>query len=103
MEEQPDEVGVFLGVPGENQNIFQIDDNKVVNKIPKQVIYLDDGRGIRQAERHDEVFEVPQVGVEARLPFVPLSDTDQMVRIEQVQFGENCGMREGLKGGAKEW
>ena len=105
LEDQPDVVGVLLGVPGENLNIVQIDDNKVVNKIPKQVIYqcLEDGGGVRQAERHDEVFKVPQVGVEARLPFVPLWDMDQMVCIAQVQFGENCGMRDGLKGGAKEW
>ena len=39
------------------------------------------------------------MGVKARLPFIPLTDTDQMVRIAQVEFGEDRGMRKGLEGG----
>ena len=39
---------------------------------------------------------MPQVGVKARLPFVPLTDTEQVIRIAQVKFSENRGMREGL-------
>ena len=46
---------------------------------------------------------MPQVGVKARLPFVPLMDTDQMVRIVQVEFGEDRGMRKGLEGGINKW
>ena len=58
---------------------------------------------VRQPERHDEVFEMPQVGVKSRLPFVPLSDTNQVVRVTQVELSEHHGVRKGFKSGAKEW
>ena len=81
-----------------------MDDNKDVNIVPRNVVNkgLEDSRSVSQTEGHDEVFKVPQMGVKPRLPFIPLSDTDQMVCIAQVEFGEDHGMREGIKGGTKE-
>ena len=104
LEDQTDVGGVFLGGRGKNLFVIQINNDKEVEEVSKDVVYqgLEDGRGISQTEGHDEVFEVPQVGVKARLPFVPLTDTDQVVRIAQVEFSEDRGMREGLESRTQE-
>ena len=64
---------------------------------------MEDGRGVCQPKRHYEVFKVPQVGVKSRLPFVPLSDTNQVICVTQVEFSKHRGVREWFEGGAKEW
>ena len=46
---------------------------------------------------------MPQVGVKSRLPFIPLSDTNQVIRVAQVEFGKHRGVRKGFESGAKEW
>ena len=46
---------------------------------------------------------MPQMGVESRLPFVSLPDTDQVICIAQVEFGKHRGMHKGFKCGTKEW
>ena len=44
---------------------------------------------------------MPQVGVEPRLPFVPLTDTYQVVCVVQVELGEYCGVGEWLERGTE--
>ena len=46
---------------------------------------------------------MPQVGVESRLPFISLPDTNQVIHIAQVKFGKHRGMHKWFKRGAKEW
>ena len=105
LEDQADVSSMFLRGPGKNKDIIKVHYNKQVKVVPQNVIYqgLEDGRGVLQPERHDEVFKVPQVGVKSRLPFVPLSDMNQVVRVMQVELSEHHGVRKGFKSGAKEW
>ena len=44
---------------------------------------------------------MPRWGVEGRLPLVSLSDTDQVVGVPQVEFGEDRCPLEQLKGGGE--
>ena len=46
---------------------------------------------------------MPQVGVKPRLPFIPLSDMNQVIRVAQVEFRKHRGMRKGFECGNKEW
>ena len=39
-----------------------------------------------------KVLKVPQVSVKPRLPFIPLTDMYQVVRVAQVELGEHCGV-----------
>lgn len=50
--------------------------------VSEHVVYeqLEDGRTVRQAERHDQIFIVPCGGGEGRLPLVPLPVMDEVVR-----------------------
>ena len=52
---------------------------------------LKSGRCVRKSEGHDTPFEGAIVGVESGFPFVPLSDTDQVVCVTEVNFCvESC-------------
>lgn len=55
--------------------------------------------GIDESKGHDQIFEMPHQHVECRLPFVPLPDSDQMIGVPQIQFGEDGRLREGVEGG----
>ena len=41
---------------------------------------------IHKSEGHDAPFEGAVVGVESGFPFVTLSDTDQVVRVTEIDF-----------------
>lgn len=60
------------------------------------------GGGVGESERHHEVLEMAQRGVESSLPFVPLSNPHQMVCIPKVQFRKNLGRVEKGEGCVKE-
>ena len=52
---------------------------------------LKGGGRIRKSEGHDAPFERAVVGVESGFPFITLSDTDQVVRVTEVDFRvESC-------------
>ena len=52
---------------------------------------LKGGRCICKSEGHDAPFERAIAGVESGFPFVTLSDTDQVVRVTEVDFCvESC-------------
>ena len=52
---------------------------------------LKGGGCIRKSEGHDAPFERAVAGAESSFPFVALSDTDQVVRMMEVNFRvESC-------------
>ena len=71
---------------GEHQDIIQIDHDEDVQKIPQHVVNqgLEDSGGVSQSKRHDEVLKVTQMSIKPRLPFVPLADPYQVIRVTQV-------------------
>ena len=89
-----DVASMFLGGPGEHQDVVEVDNNKGVQEISQHVVDqgLENSWGVRQPERHDEVLKVPQVSIKPRLPFIPLADTYQMVCVAQVELGEHSGV-----------
>ena len=99
-----DMASMFLGSPGKHQDVIEVDSDKGVKDILQHVIDkgLENSRGVSQTERHDEVLKVSQVSVKPRLPFIPLSDTYQVVRIEQVELGEHRGVSQWLERGTEQ-
>ena len=89
-----DVASMFLGGPGGHQDVLEVDDNKGVQEIPQHVVDqgLENSWGVSQPEWDDEVLKVPQVSVEPRLLFIPLTDTYQMVCVAQVELGEHSGV-----------
>ena len=52
---------------------------------------LKSGRHIRESKGHDMPFEGAIAGVESSFPFIALLDTDQVVRMTEVDFCiESC-------------
>ena len=78
-------------VLGENKDVVQINENELVYHISQDVVHqgLEDGRHVREAERHDEVLPVPRRRVEGRLPFVAFLNPHQVVGIPEIQLGED--------------
>ena len=50
---------------------------------------LEHSRGVGETERHNEILKTTQRGVEGGLPFIPLTDVDQMVGVAWIHFGEH--------------
>ena len=90
--------------PGENEDVVEVDHDEAVEEVPQHVVHqgLEDNWGVSQPERHDEVLEVTQVSVKPCLPFIPLSNTYQVVRVAQVKLSKHRGVGEGLEGGAEQ-
>ena len=83
----------------EHQDVVQVDHDEDVEEVPQHIIHqsLEHSWSVSQPERHDEVLKVTQVSVKPRLPFVPLSDSYQMVRITQIELREYGGVGERLE------
>ncbi len=64
---------------------------KAVNHVTEDVINqgLEHSGDIGQSKWHDQVLKVSQGGVECHLPLVSITDSDQVVCVTQVQFGED--------------
>ncbi|CAJ0952323.1 unnamed protein product [Ranitomeya imitator] len=64
-----------------DENIIQTDyDRGGGEHIPEDVVHkvLENGWGITEPEGHHQIFIVPIPGVKSRLPFVPLTDANQV-------------------------
>lgn len=86
---------------GIDQDIINVYDDPFTEHITEDVIYegLEDGRTIDQAKGHDPVFIVPSGGGESRLPFITLSDTDEIISTSEIQLGEEVSRTELFEGG----
>ena len=76
-------VNVFILGSGEDQDVIEVDKNKLVNHVSEYVVNkgLEDGRSIGEAKRHHQVLVVASGGVERCLPSVSLSNPDQVIGI----------------------
>ncbi len=86
MEDLTDMLDVFCLTLGKDEDIIQVDKHKSAQHISKHVIdeTLKNGRWVRQAKRHNQVLKMSQGGVESRLPFVPLTNSDQVIGIAEI-------------------
>ena len=91
--------GVFLRGFGEDQDIVQVDKNKLVDHFPENIIHqaLEDDRSV--SKWHQQVFPVFCWGIECCLPLIPLSNAHQVVGVVEVQLGEEGGTLQEFKGG----
>uniref|UniRef100_A0A3P9M953 Reverse transcriptase/retrotransposon-derived protein RNase H-like domain-containing protein n=1 Tax=Oryzias latipes TaxID=8090 RepID=A0A3P9M953_ORYLA len=55
-------------------------------EVAQNVIYqtLENSWGVGEAEGHDEIFVMPEGGIKGRFPFVPLPDSNKVVRVTEV-------------------
>ena len=95
---------LLLGL-GEDEDVVNINEDIAIEHVPEHIIYqsLEDGRGIGQAKRHYKILVVSSWGVESRLPIVSFPDSDEVISVAQVKFGENGGPLEQFKGSRDEW
>ncbi len=88
---------MFGEAAGEDQDVIKVDKHKVVQEVPQDVIDedLEDCGGVSEAERHDQVYKVDELGIECSLPLVSFSDPNQVYGAPQVQFTEDRGSLQG--------
>lgn len=84
-------VMAMFGHPGINQNIIYVDNHGAMKEFPEHLVHkvLEYGGGVCQSIRHDQVFIVSCGSHKGRLPFVPLTYSDEVIRASKVQFGEH--------------
>ena len=89
----------------ENQDIIQVNEDKLAQHIPEQVIDqgLEDRWGVCQTKGHHQIFMMSSWCYEGRLPLLSLPDANQMICIPQVELGEHCCPLEQFKGSGKKW
>ena len=77
----------FLGV-GVDEYVVEVHQYTNIEQVTEDVIHeaLESGRCVGKSERHHTPFEGAVVSLESCLPFVTLSDLDQMVGGLEVNF-----------------
>ena len=86
LEHSPDMMDMLMQSLREDQNVIEIDEDKLVEHVSEHVLKqgLKNSRGIGEAEGHYQVLVMPRRSVKCRFPFISLSDPDQMVGIAKV-------------------
>ena len=77
----------FFGV-GVDEYVVEIYQNTNIEQVAKDVIHevLESGGCIGESKRHYVPFKGAIVSLESHLPFIALSDSDQMVGMPEVDF-----------------
>ena len=80
----------LAGVPGIDQNFVQINNDKNVELLRKDLVdvSLKASWSIRQTKGHDLIFEVIIPGAEYCLPLVTLSNSHPMIGTNEIQLGK---------------
>jgi hypothetical protein len=76
------DIGLVLrSVLGEDEDIIQVHNNKVIEHISKDGVHeaLEGGRSICETEVHDHEIEGTIASLEGSLPFVTQSDTNEII------------------------
>ena len=76
-----------------DEDVIQVYQHAYIEQVTEDVIHktLKSGRCIRKSKGHDTPFEGAVAGAESGFPFIALSDTDQVVRMTEVNFRiESC-------------
>lgn len=92
--------GVIVGVVGEDQDVVEIDENLDVEEVSEDIVHevLKCGRGVHEAEGHDETLEVSISSAEGSLPLVTLFDADEVVSTAKVELGEDFCVLQAVEG-----
>jgi hypothetical protein len=64
---------------------------------------LKGGQRVRKSERHDVPFIQAVAHSECCLPFVAISDSDQVIRMMKVNLGVDSGLSGGVEKVGGEW
>ena len=89
-EDRSDVSNMLLLVTRKNQDIIQVDEDKLVQHIPEQVVDQSLEDSVGQTKGHHQIFIMSCWCVEGRLPLISLPDADQMISFPQVELGEHC-------------
>ena len=84
---------VFFQGVGVNQDVINVDDEKVVDHILENLVHkgLEDNEGVRKAVGNDQLFVVPSSGDKGRLPFVAFTYTNKIKCTSQGEFSIDVG------------
>jgi len=90
---------------GVDQDIVEINDDKLADEVPKDVIHEahEGAWRIGETKGHHEPFIQPLLGLERRLPLITLPHRDLMVTTVEIHFRENSGTMELIKHIIKLW
>ena len=94
----PDVGRVLLQIIGVYQDIIQVYNYGDINHVSKDVIHepLETCRGIGEPLGHHQPLERPILGLEGGLPFVTISDVDEVVGVSQVNLGVDPGLAQSI-------
>ena len=83
----------FLGV-GVDEYVIEVYQYTNIEQVAKNIIHeaLESGGCIGESERHYMSFKGAIASLESHLPFVTLSDSDQMVGMPEVNFQIDFGL-----------
>ena len=89
---------LFFGV-GVDEDVIQVYQHASIGEVTKDVIHevLEGGGHVHKSKRHDTPFKGAIAGAESGLPFITLSDSDQMVHIPEVDFQIDFGLVQAVK------
>lgn len=78
---------------GEDEDVIDKNEDELIQNIVKNVIcqHLEHPGGVGHTKGHNEIFTVPQQGVESRFVLIALTNPDPMVCIPKVELGEDLG------------
>ena len=94
----PDVGRVLLWIVGVYQDIIQVYYYGDVNRVGEDVIHepLETRRGIGEPLRHHQPLKRPVPGPEGGLPFVAISNADEVVGMSQVDLGIDPGLAQSI-------
>lgn len=84
----------FFKAVGENEDVVQIDKRKLVKEVSEHMVnpILKNSRDICKSNRDNQLFKVFYVCFECSLPLVSFMDSNKMVHIAEVKFGQSCSL-----------
>ena len=99
LENFSDMASVFFFGVRVDEYVIKVYQNTNITQVTKDVIHeaLESGRCVGESERHYTPFEGAIASPESRLPFVTLSDLDQMVGVLEVNFQIDFGLAWAVK------
>lgn len=84
---------------GIDEDIVEVDDDTNVEEVAENIIHeaLKSGGGVRKSEGHDEPFKRAIASAESGLPLFTISNTNKVISMSKVDFGEYAGFLRGIK------
>jgi len=79
---------MLSAVLGEDPDVIKVNKLKPTEHVTEYVVHqcLEDGRGVGQPERHDQLFKMPHTHFVCCFPLVPLQDADEVINILHIHY-----------------